>query len=348
MADPIHETYTINLHFPKDLPAIGHGSSGQVYAVNEHIVLKALTIIVDPGPSASYRDQDYYASETLFHASLLKDERTVYRPLLRWPHVNLPEAVDAERGEGIYLRRYLSLSALGPVTQEERIEWYYDVLRGLEHLHRFGIAHADLRVDNVLFSSPEDKEKRHKAIVIDFSASSPFGLLNVPYRPQDPSFSIPLNGPFKVLSDGSDRFAMASLMFQWETGQKPGFSTDEKGALVVPEMRTGDDGLDGFIRKGWSGEYGGTKEMLKDVEHLLQTRGERRHEEIGRLDEHEKEELKEFVRVWREERVRNYGSVTYPPPTLEYLQTLADRFGLEVDGEERFRGYAVPPAMLVE
>ncbi|KAF2253517.1 hypothetical protein BU26DRAFT_450388 [Trematosphaeria pertusa] len=325
-------TFTIKSQSPMGMELVGAGGSAQVYKIDEHVVLKALTAYEPPTSDASLQDYRFYASETLFSFSLMNDERTVFRLLERLPHPNIVEAIDTDHAEGIYLRKYRPLSEFRAPAQPGRILWYQDIIRALLHLHNLRISHSDVRIENVLFDT------QGRALLCDFSASCPFGYPNLAYP--RPDLPIPLNGPAKTISDATDRFAMASLIFQMETGTQPELSVDDNRALVLPEIRTGHNGIDSMIRKAWLGQYSSTAQMLEHAESL--------HND-GNWDTHSpitqptlRDALRDRVRQWREDREKEYGYVTYPLPTEDQLQSLADRYGWDVDEEVHFRDYKAP------
>jgi serine/threonine protein kinase len=245
-----------------------------------------------------------YASETLFHFNLMRDERTVLRLLEHRPHPNIVEAIDIDRPEGIYLRKYLQLSQLDPPTQPARILWYQDIIRALQHIHDLGIAHSDVRMDNVLF------DHRGHAWLCDFSASSPFGHPN-PALPH-PDLPVPINGLSEAVSDATDRFAVASLIFQMELGTKPEFSVDDDGALVLPQVQTGLNRLDTMIQEAWLGKYNSTALMLKDADSL--TSNISRDISGKNPRSLSRESFQECIRQWRDHRERKFGisSLIYP------------------------------------
>ena len=179
-------TFNIRLQPQFDLGVAGVGAASQVYKVDDDVVLKARRVFEPPTSDASSRDQWFYASESLFHFNLLEDERTVMRLLQQRPHSNIVEAINTDHDEGIYLRRHLPLSELKVPVQQGRILWYQDITRALVHIHKLGIAHTDLRIDNILF------DQYSHAFLCDFSAASPFGHSN-PACPT-PGFSVPING----------------------------------------------------------------------------------------------------------------------------------------------------------
>lgn len=58
------------------------------------------------------------------------------------------EAVDTDHPEGIYLPEYQHLPKEEIPTQPYRTQWYRDLTSALCHIHSFGIAHADVRIEN--------------------------------------------------------------------------------------------------------------------------------------------------------------------------------------------------------
>ncbi|EHA20884.1 hypothetical protein ASPNIDRAFT_128357, partial [Aspergillus niger ATCC 1015] len=78
-----------------------------------------------------------------------------------------------------------------------------DLTDALCHIHKLGIVHADIRIDNVLL------DEHDNVILSDFSAARPFG---------EPSLAFPINGPSQTLSEKTDIFAVGSLIYQMEHG----------------------------------------------------------------------------------------------------------------------------------
>jgi serine/threonine protein kinase len=215
------------------------------------------------------------------------------------PHPNIVQAVDTAYPEGIYLRRYLKHSEIATPTQPRRILWYQDILRALLHLHKLGIAHSDLRIDNVLFD-----EQGH-AFLCDFSSCSAFGELN--HESPHPEFPFPLNGIAKTFSDATDMFAMGSLIFWLEFGHKPELAA-ENGVVVLPPVHTGHDGLDSMVRKAWLGKYASTEQMLRDAEALQRDKAQDPRNPVQPVS---KGELRERVRRWRRDREEHHGRLAH-------------------------------------
>ncbi|CAG8276445.1 unnamed protein product [Penicillium salamii] len=292
---------------------VGIGASGQVYEVDEEIVLKSCRIFEQPGSDASDSDRYHYASDTIFHSSLLQDERFIFRILQQWPHPHIIEAIDTDQAEGIFLRRYQPLPEGEIPAQPTRIRWYRDIADALCHLHKLGIAHGDVRIDNVLF------DNRGSAILCDFSAASPFGQSNLVIS----DLPLPVNGPSPNLSEATDMFAIGSLLFQVEHGIKPESFC-----------------IDAIIRNAWLGQYRSTSEMLENLHALDAQIDQVVHD--TQIHSEPISSLRERVRAWRKRRENNVGRVLDGILSEDQLQVLADCYGLDRDAELRFTSYDVP------
>ncbi|CDM28640.1 Tyrosine-protein kinase, active site [Penicillium roqueforti FM164] len=287
-------TYTIRPLFQSDLKILGIGASGQVYEVDEDIVLKSYTI---------------------FHSSLLQDERAVLRLFQQWPHPNIIEAIDTDQAEGIFLRRYSPLPGSEIPTQPTRIRWYREITAGLCHIHKLGIVHADIRIDNILFNN------RGSAILCGFSTASPFSQPNLVIS----DLPLPVNGPSPNLSENCLRY-------------RP----------IIKEIDT-------IIRKAWVGQYSRASEILENLDSLhipiSQAVSNTQGHSIALLKERirawrERREIntgKNLMFIPISSRLKlSIGSVLDGILSEEQLQVLADCYGLDKDAESRFIGYDVP------
>lgn len=298
--------YTTQLQPQSDLELLGVGASGQVYKVDDHVVLKASRIFGPPPNDAPSQDKYLYASDTFYHFNLMQDERAVSRLLQQRPHPNIVQFIDTDHPEGIYLRRYLPLSQVEPLpTQSTRIRWYRDILSALLHLHSLGITHSDVRVDNIVFNYDATTSDIH-VYLCDFSTSCPFGEPNPAFpHPSDP---VPVNGLAETVSEVTDLFAMGSLIYRVEHGAKPKLSVDDRGNLVLPEVKTGNEGLDAAIRKAWLGQYSSTTDMSRHIESLLDDRSGSAGRSVP--DKISEESLRDRVRQWREQREKQFGTLS--------------------------------------
>lgn len=296
---PICQIYTLRLRLQQpDLDIVGAGASGQVYNVDDHVVLKTCQIFEPPSGDASQSDHWHYASETLSHVNLLEDERTVLKLLQSRPHPHIMEAIDTDQPEGIYLRKYRRRAADIIPTQSHRIRVYRDITDALRHIHSLGIVHAEIQIDSVMFDDDGS------AILCDFGAASPFGQAN----PFFPVLPLPVNGPFPTLSEASDMFAMASLIFQMEHGVFPELFLNNE-TLVLPEIRSGNQGIDEVIKKAWLGHYSSTSEMLQ---HLISIDAQTCHRRESPRPAPERGELfKDQIKRWRAHREEKFGKTFF-------------------------------------
>ncbi|KAJ5930005.1 hypothetical protein N7466_005498 [Penicillium verhagenii] len=322
------ETYTVCLQPQYDLDILGVGASGQVYNVSDQIVLKACRIFAPPSSDSSRRDLWHYASDTLFHFNLLKDERTVLQQLQNKPHPHIMKAIDTGHREGLYLRKYRQLPAEVKATQARRIRLYRDIADALCHLHSLGIVHADVRVDNVLF------DDQFSAILCDFSAASPCGQPNLVF----PDLPLPINGPSPILTEASDMFALASLIFQMEHGFAPGLSL-ENGRLALPELTSGNQGIDEVIQMAWLGNYSRTSDMLHQLAFIDSQMNE--YAESTEVPS-DLEDLNLQILDWKKHRICNFGCVLEGILSEEQLKVLAERHDMDPDADLRFTHYILP------
>ncbi|KAJ5302213.1 hypothetical protein N7508_007076 [Penicillium antarcticum] len=324
-----HEVYTMRPLFQSDLKVLGIGASGQVYAVDEEIVLKSSRIYQRPGRKELKSDHRHFASDAIFHSGLLRNERYVLQLLQRWPHPHIMEVIDTDHAEGVYLRRYQPLPTGERAVQSTRIRWYREIAEALCHLQKLGIAHADVWIDNILLDS------QGSAILCDFSAASPFGQVNFVFE----DMPLPVSGPSPTLSEATDIFAMGSLIFEIEHGTRPNLSIYD-GDLILPDINTSHKGIATIIRNAWLGNYIHTSEMLTSLQ-SLDTRSVQGLDDIY-PSSISNALLKERVREWRESREIVRGCVLDNVLSEDQLQELGNRFGFSKDKDLIFNGHEVP------
>lgn len=97
--------YTTRLQPRSNLEHLDVGAFGQVYRVDEHVVLKASRSFEPPPNDALPQDRCLYASDTIHHFNLMQDELAVSRILEQRPHPSIVQFIDTGHSEGIYLRR---------------------------------------------------------------------------------------------------------------------------------------------------------------------------------------------------------------------------------------------------
>ncbi|GLA39026.1 hypothetical protein AnigIFM63309_006352 [Aspergillus niger] len=316
------DTYTLQLHPQRDLEVIKAGSTTQIYKVDDHIVLKSSLLFEPPGNNTSQHAQLHYATNTLFQSNQLQNERTALQLLQKQLHPHIIEPIDTLYPEGLYLRKYHPLSEHKIPPQRHRIRWYRDLTDALCHIHKLGIVHADVRIDNVLL------DEHDHAILSNFSAASPFG---------EPNLAFPINGPSATLSEKTDIFAVGSLIYQMEHGVKPELSLDVHGTLVLPNIHTGRPMLDTITRDAWIGNYSRTAEMLERIEAIGIIGDDSGH---GSLTQSISiRVLGSRIREWRERREDRFGCVLEGVLSEDQLQGLAERHGLDRHAGLRFAEY---------
>ncbi|KAJ5544978.1 hypothetical protein N7535_006634 [Penicillium sp. DV-2018c] len=318
------ESYTMYLQPQHELDILGLGASGEVYNVNDQVVFKTGRIWAPPSSDAPQSDLWRHASDTLFHSNILKNERTVLQLLQKRPHPHIIQPIDLDHPEGLYLRRYQQLPEDVKSTQARRISLYRDIADALRHLHSLGIVHADVRIDNVLV------DDRVSGILCDFSCASPCGEPNMVF----PHLPLPINGPSPILNEASDMFALASLIFHLEHGFKPQLSLED-GKLVLPELKSGHQGIDEVIRTAWLGNYKHTSDMVHQLALIDAQINHYATSAVGQ-EVRDLEDLKSLVRAWRNHRIERFGSVLEGILSDVQLKALAARYNIDPDTELRF------------
>lgn len=284
-----------------DLERLDGGASAYIYAVNDQVVLKSPVTFVLPKADSSL-DQYEYALHTVCYYEDIQNERAILRQLERIPHPNIIQPITLEHPEGIYLRRYFPLSRRlksEKPPQFIRFSWYRDMLRALVHLHKLEIAHADIRLDNFLCHS------EGTIVLCDFTCSKRFGQDNP--SATGSSEILGVNGFSTVVSDITDRFALASVMFEIETGSKPAFAVLDD-SIHFPAVKTGSESLDLIIERAWCEKYESTIDMLRDIKALLGpsdiAAGSIFHPAVI-------ESLQAEITEWRRIRAQKYGKSSF-------------------------------------
>ncbi|KAL9104701.1 MAG: hypothetical protein Q9163_000379 [Psora crenata] len=294
----------------KDLERLDGGASAYVYAVNNQVVLKSPVTYVSPTDDSSQYDHYEYALSTVCHHEDIENERAILQILEPFPHANIVQVVALDYPEGIYLRRYSPLSRrlqTEKPVQSIRISWYRDMLCALVHLHQLEIAHADVRLDNFLYYT--HNHSYDTIVLCDFTCSRRFGQENPSAgaitTASGITTALSVNGFSPFVSDATDRVALASVIFEVETGTKPVLSL-LSSTLQVPTINTGNQNLDQIIERAWLEKYKSTMDMLGDIESLLGSGGPK----AGvALHTPAVENLRAQIKDWRRIRAWKYGKV---------------------------------------
>jgi serine/threonine protein kinase len=168
------------------------------------------------------------------------------------------------------------------------------MLRALLHLHNLSIAHSDIRIDNFLCASDS------RILLCDFSCARHFGQPNPSTTKVDEPLGV--NGAAETVSDATDRFALASVLYFMEVGDRPHLLLMD-GNVKLPHFTTGHNGIDSMITKAWLGKYNSTAHMLQDTESFRQT-----ERKITSSDSISFENLEDRVKQWRNDRQDRFGT----------------------------------------
>ncbi|KAL9607634.1 MAG: hypothetical protein Q9167_007468 [Letrouitia subvulpina] len=296
------DTYTssILIQRQKDIQMLDGGASANIYAVTNEIVLKAPLTFCQPPESTWSQDHYEYALLTFIHHDDIRNERDILSKLKAVPHPNILQPIALEYPEGLYLRRHQPLrSILAKELPPGAIRkcFYRDMLRALTRLHELKVAHADVRLDNLLC------EEGGPVLLCDFTCSRSFG-------DENPSSTSPpeapgVNGPYRQVSDITDRFVLGSVIFEIETGSRPVFCFDGTD-LKFPSVQTGDARLDVVIQRAWSNDFATTSEMLEAIEDILPP--EKHSPEYKVMESSELQRLRVQIDKWRAMRKYKYGT----------------------------------------
>ena len=119
--------------------------------------------------------------------------------------------------------------------------------RALAYLRDLEFAYANVRLDSFLYNTEGN------IVLCGFTRSRPFGQ-------DDPFASMPLEklgvkGPPLTVSDTTDRFALAPVMFEVESDAEPGNLILVHNSLGFPPVTTGNESLYSIIVKAWRVGY---------------------------------------------------------------------------------------------
>ncbi|KAL8857401.1 MAG: hypothetical protein Q9178_006028 [Gyalolechia marmorata] len=293
------------LHLQEDLYSIPAGNLSLFNPVRDRIVLEAPWIFTKPPPTAPTTDLMRYAIDTLFTNEDIAQERAILRTIQQYPHVNIVQAIALAYPGGIYLRRYTPLSKFNQIDKSVRpvrLLWYRDILRALQHLHHFHIAHADVRATNLLLDS------EHRIVLYDFARATYFGGRNPSGPSGEPPFeegSYGANGLVKTDSEATDKFALASFIYEMEIGHRPKFKYPAS-LLICPSVNTGDHILDETIQNGWKYRFESTAAMLGALEARIQSVGTDAAE-LPTIETRSSDIMCSEVESWRSQRLEQYG-----------------------------------------
>lgn len=143
------------------------------------------------------------------------------------------------------------------------LKWTEQIAEGLEHIHKKGLIHCDLRPDNVLVTDAED------VVLIDFGSSMLDGVKVSDIENQHRYRKDTFDSPEYFITVKDDLFAFGTLAYYLVTGKEP-FEEQRSEDVVelysrgifpdVSKLPMGD-----IIEKCWNGRYSSATELLENI-----------------------------------------------------------------------------------
>ena len=140
------------------------------------------------------------------------------------------------------------------LSQREIIKIIIPILKGLTHIHKYGIYHKDIKPANI-FMRKDDNEP----MIIDFGASiTSANLLTRAYAPIEQ-----INKQKDIYGPYTDIYATAVMMYEMVTGKLPPRSQDRAEVLLK-------DGVDSYVPLVQNRQIKGySKSFLKAIDKAL-------------------------------------------------------------------------------
>jgi serine/threonine protein kinase len=221
-ADPritIAGRYAVDLQMPPTSAGIAVAYEGRDLRTRDPVVVKTLRLEYrgDPEMRARFRREarllQFLSHPNVIRALAFSEERGT-------PWVVL------ERMRGRSLREEITMGA--PFVAEEVVPLLQGVAAALDHLHARGLAHLDVRPENVVVT-PEGEVK-----LIDFGVAQAVGStqeLADGSRPDNVAYLAPEQVCGEPVSSATDVFALGCVVYELLTGRPPFVSTEEPTAM---------------------------------------------------------------------------------------------------------------------
>ena len=206
------------------LEAIGRGGMGVVYRARQPSVSRDVAIKLIDAP---------YARHAAFLSRFEREVQAVAH--LQHPHILPVYDVGVAAGQPYLVMAYLSGGTLARriaahpdgLPLDEVVRLTAQIAAALDHAHRAGIIHCDLKPGNVLL------DERGNAYLADFGLvrMAQEAGLSRGRQPGTPEYMAPEVAAGATPNPASDIYALGMIVFEMLTGRRP-FQRDEDGQLA--------------------------------------------------------------------------------------------------------------------
>jgi len=199
------------------LRPLANGEMGVVYLAEDPLIGRQVAI-------KGIRFDPYSDDEEIQRLQQRFDQEIQIAGTFSHPNIVTLFDVGRESGRSFIAMEYVAgrnlraeLQASGPLTAEQGIKLVVPLCRALSYAHERGVVHRDIKPTNILVSS-EGVPK-----ITDFGVARLFGstLTHAGKIFGTPAYMSPEQAVGGKLSGASDQFAIAAVMYELVTGERP-------------------------------------------------------------------------------------------------------------------------------
>jgi serine/threonine-protein kinase len=199
------------------LRPLANGEMGVVYLAEDPLIGRQVAI-------KGIRFDPYSDDEEIQRLQQRFDQEIQIAGTFSHPNIVTLFDVGRESGRSFIAMEYVDgrnlraeLQASGPLTAEQAVKMVVPLCRALAYAHERGVVHRDIKPTNILVSS-EGVPK-----ITDFGVARLFGstLTNAGKIFGTPAYMSPEQAVGGKLSGASDQFAIAAVMYELLTGERP-------------------------------------------------------------------------------------------------------------------------------